>query len=252
MVGSFNNRSSTFNNFGLLSIEYTGGQLLNRATFNNKPCGRAIVKIGTISNNISGSVYLNEGFTQANNSLNSPSPGIFTNNGTLIYGSVTGTITNATAPSLIVNNNAPASGIFTYGGTYNGTIIGIFTDANATVSAGTFTAPNTFTPSGSLSGGSQTLYAKVTPNGGACFYVVPFTFVNTVVTITSITTGNWESASTWNLGRVPLATDNVVIDQTHTVTITTNGATAKNVEYRPNAVLNFANSVASLSLLGGI
>jgi hypothetical protein len=248
MVGSFNNRSSTFNNFGLLSIEYTGGQLLNRATFNNKPCGRAIVKIGTISNNISGSVYLNEGFTQANNSLNSPSPGIFTNNGTLIYGSATGTITSATNPSLIVNNNAPASGIFTYGGAYNGTINGIFTDANATVSAGTFTAPNTFNPSNSLPSGSQTLYAKVTPNGGGCFYVVPFTFVNTVVVITSITTGNWESITTWNLGRVPLATDRVVIDQNHTVSITTNGAIAKSVEYRSGATINFANGTAILNI----
>ncbi len=67
---------------------------------------------------------------------------------------------------------------FTYGGSFNGSIInGIFTNPTATTSAGTFTAPNTFVPSGTLPGGSQTLYAKITPSGGACFYVVPFIYV---------------------------------------------------------------------------
>ncbi len=176
IVGSFYNRSGTFNNFGLLSVEYSGGQLLNRATFNNKACGKAIVKIGDFLNDINGSsIYLNEGLTQVSNSLNNSFT--FTNNGTLIYGSLAGAITNATNPSLIINNNATNTTIFTYGSTYNGIINGIFTDVTATLSAGTFTAPNTFVPSGTLPGGSQTLYAKVTPNGGACFYVVPFAYV---------------------------------------------------------------------------
>jgi hypothetical protein len=177
VMGSFYNRGDTFNNFGLLSIEHTGGQLLNRATFNNKPCGKAIVKIGNILNDAMASNYTNEGLTQVVGSLNNTSPAVFTNNGTLIYGSVAGTIVSATAPSLIVNNNAASTAIFTYGGTYNGTINGIFTDVAATISAGMFTAPNTFVPAGSLPFGSQTLYAKITPSGGACFYVVPFTFV---------------------------------------------------------------------------
>jgi trimeric autotransporter adhesin len=250
MSGAFYCRTGTFNNFGLLSVEYTGGQLLNRATFNNKPCGKAIVKIGSISNDATGSIFTNEGLTQASNSLNNTNSAVFTNNGTLIYGSIggTGTITSATAPSLIVNNNAVSSAIFTYGGVYNGTINGIFTDAAATISAGTFTAPNNFSTSVALPSGSQTLYAKITPNGGACSYVVPFTFVNTVVTITSITTGNWESASTWNLGRVPLVTDKVIIDQNHIVTVTSNAATAKNVEYKIGANINFANSTVKLNV----
>jgi trimeric autotransporter adhesin len=182
-LGSFYSRSGTFNNFGLLSIEYTGGQLLNRAIFNNKPCGKAIVKIGSLSNDSFSSNFTNEGLTQASNSLNNSSSAIFTNNGTLIYGSVSGTITSATNPSLIVNNNAASSAIFTYGGAYNGTINGIFTDAAATLSAGTFTAPNTFVPT--VSGGSQTLYAKITPSGGGCFYIVPFVFVSANPVITS-------------------------------------------------------------------
>ena len=179
VVGSFYHRTSTFNNFGLLSIEYTGGQLLNRAIFNNKPCGKAIVKVGTLLNDASNSNYTNEGLTQVNNSLNNSNT--FTNIGVLIYGSLSGTITNVDVASIIVNNNPTNSTIFTYGGTYNGTVNGIFTNVAATSPflAGTFTAPNTFVPSGTLPGGSQTLYAKVTPNGGACFYVVPFTYVAT-------------------------------------------------------------------------
>ena len=77
--------------------------------------------------------------------------------------------------SVIVNNTQTS--IFTYGGTYDGTVNDIYTKSIATTSAGAFTAPNTFTPSG-LPAGSQTLYAKITPSGGACEYVVPFTLNN--------------------------------------------------------------------------
>jgi hypothetical protein len=66
----------------------------------------------------------------------------------------------------------------------------------------------------------------------------------------SVKTGNWESADTWNLNRVPLSTDNVIIDQNHTVSITTDTASARNIEYRQNAILNFANSLAKLNLSG--
>ena len=90
------------------------------------------------------------------------------------YNTLTGTITNS-ANSVVVNNTTP---IFTYGGTYNGIINGIFTDSLTTISAGTFTAPNTFTPLTTLPKTSQTLYAKITPSGGACTYVVPFTYNN--------------------------------------------------------------------------
>jgi Secretion system C-terminal sorting domain len=64
--------------------------------------------------------------------------------------------------------------IFAYGGTFNGTINGIFTDSLATVSAGTFVAPFAFTPLATLPRGIQTLYVKIT--SGACSYVVPFSY----------------------------------------------------------------------------
>lgn len=62
-----------------------------------------------------------------------------------------------------------------------------------TNSAGTFTAPNTFVPDVSLPTGSQTLYAKITPNGGACEYVVPFTYLNGCAQVATAT-----ETMTWN------------------------------------------------------
>ena len=66
--------------------------------------------------------------------------------------------------------------------------------------------------------------------------------------IISIITGNWENGSVWNLGRVPLSTDFVLIGVNHTVTVTTNGATAKKILYRSNANINLGNTAAKLKL----
>jgi Concanavalin A-like lectin/glucanases superfamily/Right handed beta helix region len=64
--------------------------------------------------------------------------------------------------------------------------------------------------------------------------------------IISIATGNWESNSTWNLERVPLATDKVILNN-HTVTVTTNTAKAKIIEQKPSSDLKF-NVGGSLEL----
>ncbi len=65
--------------------------------------------------------------------------------------------------------------------------------------------------------------------------------------IISITTGDWESASTWNLNRVPLGTDIVVIDSTHIVTINT-AAIAKKIEYRSLGQIKFNTGSSKLSI----
>jgi hypothetical protein len=65
--------------------------------------------------------------------------------------------------------------------------------------------------------------------------------------IISIVNGNWENNSTWNLDRVPLTSDNVILNNNHVITITTPNAVAKNLEQRTNAQIIF-NALAGLRL----
>ncbi|MDZ7896689.1 MAG: hypothetical protein U5N85_01480 [Arcicella sp.] len=68
--------------------------------------------------------------------------------------------------------------------------------------------------------------------------------------VISIKSGDWEDPTTWDSGSVPTATDDVTIDSTHTVSITTNGATAKKLNFNANSTLNYANSTAKLTVKG--
>ena len=140
------------------------------ATVNNLACGKILMLGGTYENNATGSVTTNSGLIIADRIINNV--GNFTNSGILKYGSLTGTVTNSQNSSVIVRNLTYP--IFAYGGTFNGTINGIFTDTFAAVSAGTFAAPFTFTPLATLPRGVQTLYVKIT--SGACSYIVPFSY----------------------------------------------------------------------------
>ena len=65
--------------------------------------------------------------------------------------------------------------------------------------------------------------------------------------INSVLTGNWENISTWFPSRVPLTTDNVIINN-HTVTITSNAANAKSLEYKSGATLRYLNAAAKLNV----
>jgi hypothetical protein len=127
---------------------------------------------GTYENNSTGSITTNSGLIIAERIINNM--GSFTNTGSLKYNILTGTVTNNQNSSVIVRNLTYP--IFTYGGTFNGTINGIFTDTLATASAGTFAPPFAFTPLATLPRGIQTLYVKITPSGGACSYIVPFSY----------------------------------------------------------------------------
>jgi hypothetical protein len=173
-------QSGSINNDGTINIIGGGGiSNINGSTITNNACGKIEVSSG---NYVNGGTTTNTGLILSN-SLNNTS-GTFTNNGILKPGTLTGTVINNSNSSVIISNT-PAP-IFTYGGIFNGTIDGIFKDSTATNSAGTFIAPNTFTPSASLTG-SQRLYAKITPSGGACVYIVPFVF-NVPTGLTTITT----------------------------------------------------------------
>jgi hypothetical protein len=65
--------------------------------------------------------------------------------------------------------------------------------------------------------------------------------------INSIISGNWESTNTWTPSRVPLPTDNVIINN-HTVTITSNAANAKRLEYKSGATLKYLDAAAKLKV----
>ncbi len=229
------------------SIGFDG--LYNRATFNNHNCGKVLVKQGRLRV-ASGQTYTNEGYTFVTNEL--LNNGTFTNNGVLKYGTLTGTaIANATAPSVIVKDTTMP--IFTYGATYNGTVNGIYTDEGASVSAGTFTAPNTFTPNG-LPYGSQTLYTKITPIGGDCSFIVPFIYNNTTCTPvanstqTLTWTGNvsteWNNACNWSPIGVPTDGNSVVIpaEPSNQPVLSVASGLAKSVEVKSGAGLTIAST----------
>ncbi len=156
-------------NYGTMNLS---GQIEKYTdNIHNYPCGKIYLTVGDLYNN--GGSFNNEGYIFIANNLND-NASTFTNNGVIKLDG-TGTFTN----NNVRVNNTP-SNIFTYGGSFNMTIDGIFSDASASTSAGTFTAPNTFVPLGSLPLGSQTLYAKITPQGEVCSHIVPFIFNNVI------------------------------------------------------------------------
>ena len=123
--------NTTFNNSGTIDIKSGSGIAMQGATMNNLACGKILVADGGYDNQYN-STTTNAGLIYIRYDLPNTN-GTFTNNGVLKYGSTTGNaVINNQPPSVIVNNSLP---IFTYGGTYNGTINGIFTDAAATISA---------------------------------------------------------------------------------------------------------------------
>ena len=96
-------------------------------------------------------------------------------------------------------------------------------------------------------------YAKceMTINGGTCISLASENVTVAVeqLVIFSLKSGDWEDLTTWNIGRLPLVSEEVTIDKTHTITITTDTqATAKKIIYKLNATLNFSNTKAKLTL----
>ena len=65
--------------------------------------------------------------------------------------------------------------------------------------------------------------------------------------INSFITGDWENTNTWTPSRIPLPTDNVIINN-HTVTITTNAANVKRVDLKSGGNLKYLNNAAKLKV----
>ena len=65
----------------------------------------------------------------------------------------------------------------------------------------------------------------------------------------SIKSGSWEDKTTWNINRVPLAIDSVIIDFNHTVEI--HGQySAKWMSFRNNGTVTFNSNLGNLNILG--
>ncbi|WP_428665800.1 BspA family leucine-rich repeat surface protein [Runella sp.] len=215
--------NGSVSNSGL--IEVTGQIEANSgAQINNNACGT--IKLTADYFNGLLATTINNGLILIGGTLHSPSGGTFTNNAVLKYRAlnVSSILTNSGNASIVVNNTPTP--IFTYGGTYNGTgsstVNGIFANSTATASAGTFTAPNTFVPDVSLPAGSQTLYAKITPSGGACFYVVPFTYiVNINPTITAAAPVTRQESNAGSIATIATVNDSETPAGSLTVTATT-------------------------------
>ncbi|WP_460950274.1 Ig-like domain-containing protein, partial [Spirosoma daeguense] len=175
---------SLVENYGIIRINSSFGSAVemggpvggtrSSAIINNYACGQFIV----VSNNLRVTdiaQFTNAGYVYGNININNGGTFTNSNNGVLQYGTLSGTITSNTG-SVIVNDNETNTTIFTYQGTYQGTVNGIYTNSAGTASAGSYNqTSNTFTPSGLLPG-SQTLYARITPSVGGCTYIVPFTY----------------------------------------------------------------------------
>jgi hypothetical protein len=156
----------TFNNYGTISATKGLGMFVGGGRLNNLACGKIIIPAADygIDNSTVGSITSNAGLIITADFFNAR--GTYNNTGVVNRLPTSGTVTNIGAGAVNVRSNTVP--IFAYGGTFNGTINGIFRDSLATVSAGTFVAPNTFTPLAALPRGTQTLYVKITPSGAAC------------------------------------------------------------------------------------
>ena len=233
-IGIFNFNSGTINNTGKVVVGANNGVgndgvYNSSSTFNNNLCGELRVMRGRLRNE---STLTNKGMIYVANSLTTQ--GTFTNEGVLSYGSLTGSVTNTSATSVIVNNS-PTTPIFSYGGTYSGTI-NIFTDEAATQSAGTFSLPNNFTPLASFSTGTRTLYAKITPSQAGCTFVVPFSYLVCNSTLTAGATANPTTCG-GTQGSIVFSTTNLPDGDNYVLSFTTSSTTSspKSVNVRGNS-----------------
>ncbi len=205
----------TFSNSGTITIGTQGAITTGISITGTAPaftnattCASLYVLAGNFS--FARGTVTNKGLIQIAKILTKAASGTtFSNQGVLKYATISGSVTNTGNAAVIVKDNT--SPIFTYGGTYSGTVNGIYSDAAATVSAGSFSAPNSFTP-GILPGGLITLYAQITPTGGCTAFIVPFVYNNSsFASWTGTNSTDWNDAGNWDVNTVPTISTAVVI-----------------------------------------
>ncbi|MEL7250999.1 MAG: T9SS type A sorting domain-containing protein, partial [Bacteroidota bacterium] len=245
------------NESGELIIKNTTSRAL-QVTSGTSIINKACASIRLFDNMIVGNAE-NDGFFSVDAADNSQ-VFFFENNGILedVQGTVPTDIAGfenneiIIAPTQASNCGAVASA-FDLGAMVDFDILGIFTDENATASAGAYDASNnTFTPTNVLTIGNNSFYVKIEDSGNGCEFIAEWTVEATVadVTWTGAVSSDWDDAGNWDI-RVPTACDHVVIPDTNNDPIILEGtsAVAKSVEIASGAVLTL-NAGSSLTIDG--
>jgi hypothetical protein len=73
-----------------------------------------------------------------------------------------------------------------------------------------------------------------------------YAWTSTFANIVSIASGDWNNPATWNIGRVPFCTDNVLINNAHNVSVTTTGMVSKSLIIQNGGTLNVTNGDATI------
>ncbi|MEZ4966238.1 MAG: MopE-related protein [Saprospiraceae bacterium] len=151
-------------------------------TFLNGACGTFYLS-GLLHKTNSGGSFSNSGLFVVNTSDTHINNGL-TNNGILAYPQGN-PIPNVTNNEIIIaptatTDCASVSPAFSLGATVDFNILGIFTDADATQSAGTYdVTTNAFTPANALAQGTTVFYVKIEDPVGGCTRTVEWTVNNT-------------------------------------------------------------------------
>ncbi|MCB0522039.1 MAG: hypothetical protein KDD27_24060, partial [Saprospiraceae bacterium] len=170
--------AATFNNYSNINIGTVDGniggdgiQTTGGATFSNLAC--AVTNLADNLNN--GTTFINEGFVKLNTS-ETHNVGNFINNGIVedIQGTFSGGTNNEIIIAATVSNDCEViSPAFELGASMDFTIVGIYTDENATQSAGSYDlATNTFTPSSTLPETTGTYFVKIEDATGGCTQIL--------------------------------------------------------------------------------
>jgi len=178
-VGLYHDFGAAFNNAAKITIGAISGVgvdgLKSYSTFDNNACAelRSFEKI----NNTSLGTITNAGLFMVSASGASINDGAFTNNGILHYpqGNPIPNVTNneiVVAPETF-NDCDAISPAFGLGNPVDFNILGVFSNAAATISAGTYnTATNTFTPNAELTEDTHQFYVKIQDGSGGCTRIV--------------------------------------------------------------------------------
>ena len=172
-AGLNNSIGGTFTNAATITIgavESVGNYgVKNYTTFNNNACA----EITTFYPLFNSSSFTNAGLLRVNTASAHTNTGTFTNDGIIEYpqgNPVPNVVNNEITVALTTANTCDVvSPAFGLGNPLDFTIVGIFTDAAATMSAGIYTAAtNTFTPTSILAEGAYTYYVKIEDSNGGC------------------------------------------------------------------------------------